>query len=99
MMTLPSTLVYFNVQVNSTCCTFPDNYTSLREKYSVTNSEEYRTDDLLSYMTDAGSTVAYESTYSEQLTAKLNIGRTLFVCLVLIVSTLLFARDIEIIAL
>ena len=27
MMGLPNTLIYFNVQVNSTCCTFPDNYT------------------------------------------------------------------------
>jgi hypothetical protein len=31
--------------------------------------------------------------------AKLNIGRTLFVCLILIVSTLLFARDLDNIAL
>lgn len=46
-----------------------------------------------------GSAVVFESTYTESLTAKLNIGRTLFVCLILIVSTLLFARDLDTIAL
>lgn len=99
MMDLPSKLIYFNVPVNETCCTFPDSYPVLRDKFSVSNSEEYRTNSLLSYTSDLGSAVVFESTYSEILTAKLNIGRTLFVCLILIVSTLLFARDLETIAL
>lgn len=99
MMKLPSTLIYFYVNVNATCCTFPDNYPIHRVTYNVSNSEEYRTDDLLSYMTDAGSLVVFETTSTSKLTSQLNIGRTLFVCLVLIVSTLLFSRDIEIYAL
>lgn len=55
MMKLPSTLVYFYVNVNTTCCTFPDNYSTQRTAYNVSNSEEYRTGDLLSFITDAGS--------------------------------------------
>ena len=33
------------------------------------------------------------------LNSQLNIGRTLFVCVLLIISTLLFSRDVEIYAL
>lgn len=38
MMGLPSTLIYFTVPVNDTCCTFPDQYPDLRAKYDVSNS-------------------------------------------------------------
>jgi hypothetical protein len=99
MMKLPSTLVYFSVNFNTTCCTFPDNYPELKAAYNVTSSEEYRIDDLLSYITDAGSVVVFETTASSVLTSQLNVGRTLFVCLILVVATLLFSRDLEIYAL
>lgn len=50
-------------------------------------------------MTDSGSIAIFESSGTATLTAQCNIGRTLFVCLVLIISTLLFSRDIEVYAL
>ncbi len=53
----------------------------------------------MSYSTDLGSAAVFETTYTDSLMAKLNIGRTLFVCLILIVSTLLFAKDLDNIAL
>lgn len=38
MMRLPSTLIYFYVNVNATCCTFPDNYPTQQVNYNVSNS-------------------------------------------------------------
>lgn len=46
---MPSTLIYFAVRVNETCCSFPDDYPIERSQYDVTSSEEYRTENLLSF--------------------------------------------------
>ena len=59
MLGLPSKLIYFEVKVNETCCTFPDNYPNEREKYNISSSEKYRTEELLSYETDVGNTVVF----------------------------------------
>ncbi len=93
MVKLPSTIIYFSINVNASCCTL-DNYPTYKLTYNISNSEEYRTDDLLSYITDAGSIVVFETTWTSRLTSQLNIGRTLFVCLILVVSSLLFSRDL-----
>lgn len=38
MMNMQSTLVYFYVYVNDSCCTFPDNYSTLNAYYNVSSS-------------------------------------------------------------
>ena len=38
MQTLPSKLIYFSVQVNGSCCTFPDDYPVEEARYSVSKS-------------------------------------------------------------
>jgi hypothetical protein len=95
MLGLPQSLVYFYVAVNTTCCTFPNDYPS----YVVLDSSYYRTEDLTAYETALGSAVVFQQTSIATLNAQLNIGRTLFVCILLIISTLLFSRDVEIYAL
>ncbi len=65
----------------------------------MSDSNTYRSSDLLTYTTDSGNVAVFETTLTSTLTAQLNIGRTLFVCIVLIVATLLFSRDVEIYAL
>lgn len=40
-------------------------------------------------------TVVYDTTSYDIFTAQLNIGRTLFVCVLLIISSLLFSQDVE----
>ena len=45
--------------------------------------------------TDSDSKVVFETTSTNILNAQLNIGRTLFVCFLLIVATLCFSHDVE----
>ncbi len=68
MVKLPSTIIYFYINVNASCCTL-DNYPDYKLIYNISNSEEYRTDDLLSYITDAGSIVVFETTWTSTLTS------------------------------
>lgn len=37
MMSEPSTLIYFSVQVNETCCTFPQDYPTEKAFYHINN--------------------------------------------------------------
>ena len=48
-------------------------------------------------MVDDGtsSTFIFDKTDSDILGSQLNLGRTLFVCLLLMISTLLFSNDVE----
>ena len=62
--------------------------------FKVSASSEYRASDLLAFTTDKASVVVFEGTATATLASQLGIGRTLFVCIVLIVSTLLFSRDV-----
>ena len=41
------------------------------------------------------STVVFDKTDSDILSSQLNLGRTLFICILLMVSTLLFSNDVE----
>lgn len=38
MESTPSTLIYLEVAVNATCCTFPDNYPALAALYKIQDS-------------------------------------------------------------
>ena len=44
---------------------------------------------------NTNGTAVYNVTPTNILSSQLSIGRTLFVCVLLIVSTLLFSRDVE----
>lgn len=84
-------LIFFSIEVNSTCCTFPDDYS-----YSgVTDYKTLRSDELYIIVSDNNSTVIFDQSPSNILSAQLNIGRTLFVCFLLIISTLFFSHDVE----
>lgn len=98
----PQPLVYFSAYVNSTCCEFPKNWAN----YASTKSlDGIRPNDILVYVvSDDNSytntvTAAYDQTNQSIFSAQLSIGRTLFVCVILITITLLFTRDVEIEAL
>jgi len=55
MLNLPQTVIYFQIAVNSTCCTFPDNFSD----YSILSQETYRTEDLTAYLTSNGSVIIF----------------------------------------
>lgn len=95
MTAKPQPLVYFSVSVNSTCCEYPKNW----DNASAKSLDSIRPSDILVYVVndDASSiTVAYDQTGQSIFQSQLSIGRTLFVCVILIVITLLFTRDVEI---
>ena len=46
-------------------------------------------------MSKQNSTVVFNQKATNVLSSQLNIGRTLFVCILLIISTLLFSNDLE----
>ena len=35
MLNTPSTLLYLKININATCCTFPDNYPELQALYNI----------------------------------------------------------------
>lgn len=102
MTSKPQPLVYFSAYVNSTCCEFPKNWPSYANTKSL---DSIRPNDILVYVvSDDNSisntvTAAYDQSYQSTFSAQLSIGRTLFVCVILITITLLFTRDVEIEAL
>ena len=57
--------------------------------------EDLRSDEVDVYVNSDEETFIFDKQSANILSAKLNIGRTTFVCLLLIVATLLFSRDVE----
>lgn len=92
----PKPLIYFTIDINSSCCEFPTNFPTYS---SIKNLDSYRSSDVLIYTAGIGDTqknvtVVFDQTPALILEAQLSIGRTLFVCILLIVVTLLFTRDV-----
>ena len=52
-------------------------------------------DTSLEHSTYNNINIMFDTTDVDSLTSKLNIGRTLFVCVLLITFSLLFTRDVE----
>jgi hypothetical protein len=98
MSTKPDSLVYIFIPYNSTCCEFPTNFPEYVGK--VKSLSDIRFDALLMY-NDAASntTIAYDQTNETAFQSELNIGRTLFVCVLLVAMNILFTRDVEVYAL
>ncbi len=88
---ITSPLVYLYFPVNTTCCTFPDNFTAY--KSNTTDIDNIRSTSLTISSMDS-VTLIFDTTNTDILTSQLNIGRTLFVCFLLIISSLLFTRDV-----
>ncbi len=88
-------LIVFQVERNASCCKFPDDYADLAERYGVEKVGSLRPDEIDSFVGVESAVVAYNARDVRVLTAQLSIGRTIFVCIVLVVSTLLFSQDLE----
>ena len=86
--------MFFEIPINTTCCIFPTNYpqyqNQVRDVFSIRSTS-------LNAVVDDGtsSTFIFDKTDSDILGSQLNLGRTLFVCLLLMISTLLFSNDVE----
>lgn len=86
-------LLYFSINTGNITDTFPDNYPA----YIGTVNEilaETRSDDINLVMSD-GCTFAYDITQYNIYVSYFNIGRTIFVCLLLIITTIFFSSDLE----
>lgn len=94
MITKSSPMIYFSVPINTTCCKFPLNYPEYIDQVKLVSS--LRVSDILVYSSQTYNiTIAFDSSEDNILSAKLSIGRTLFVCAMLIAMNILFTRDIE----
>ena len=93
-------LIFFQIPINGTCCEFPKQYPDYLSL--VRNITDLRTDETLIYTSDDSdnsSMVAYDQSSQLILASQLNVGRTILVCILLILITLLFTRDVEVEAL
>jgi hypothetical protein len=94
----PDPLVYIFAPYNSTCCEFPTNFPEYVGK--VKSLSDIRFDAvLIFYDGETNTTIAYDQTNEVAFQSELNIGQTLFVCVLLIVMNILFTRDLEVYAL
>lgn len=84
-------LVFFTITTTSVNDTYPDNYnSSTSASYLISN---IRASDLDTYTGD-GYTVAYDVSWYNKQVALMSIGRTIFVCILLIITTMLFSNDL-----
>ena len=94
MLALPEPIVFFEVEVNSTCCEFPRDYPQYYGQ--VPEVEDLRSDSINAIIdSNSNATAIYNITPTNILSSQLSIGRTLFVCILLVISTMLFSRDVE----
>lgn len=86
-------LLYFSIEIGSIHDTFPDSY----ELYvgSVTQILENTRADDMTLISGDGYTFGYDVSYYNKQVSYFNIGRTVFVCLLLIITTIFFSSDLE----
>jgi len=98
MTSKPNPIVYLSYPYNDTCCEFPTNYP--QEAALVRNLSNIRSESIfIFYDENTNSTIVYDQTDEATLQSQLNIGRTIFVCILLIALSMLFSRDVEVQAL
>jgi hypothetical protein len=85
-------LVYFNVNTTYISDQYPDNYEKAGTIDEILGNT--RSGDLDIY-SDTGYTVAFDISWYNKEVSIMNIGRTIFVCLLLIITTMLFSNDLE----
>lgn len=93
MLNMTNPLVSFTITVNNSCCTFPDNYPQFLSQINNPLSN-LRVQDMDIYQSDDYN-VVFDMTSSNTFASLLNIGRTFFVCVLLLITSMLFSNDIE----
>ena len=86
-------LLYFNIKAGTITDTFPDNYPAytgtINEILAATRSDD------INLVEINGNTFAYDTSQYNIYVSYFNIGRTIFVCLLLIITTIFFSSDLE----
>lgn len=91
-LTLYNPLVYMSFPMNSTCCEFPKDFPELGA--GIPELDDLRASSIHTQETER-IVLVYNTTANDIFTSQLNAGRTLFVCFLLILSSLFFNQDIE----
>lgn len=86
-------LLYFSVETGSISDFFPDNYAQYVG--TVTQILENTRVDDMTLISGDGYTFGYDTSYYNKQVSYFNIGRTVFVCLLLIITTIFFSSDLE----
>ncbi len=92
MTTFLNPLLYFSINSGTISDSFPDNYPS----YTGTVNDillNTRSDDI-NLVTGDGYTFAYDISSYNKKVAYFNIGRTIFVTLLIIITTIFFSSDL-----
>ena len=89
-------LLYFNINKGTISDTFPDNYAAYSG--SVNNILANTRADDIELMEGPGYTIGYDISWYNTQVAYFNIGRTVFVCLLLIITTIFFSHDLDVTA-
>jgi hypothetical protein len=85
-------LIYFIISTDAVNDTYPDNYISGASANEIISV--YRTSDIDVYA-GTGYIVGFDISWYNKEISMMNIGRTFFVCILLIVTTMLFSNDLE----
>ena len=89
-------LLYFNIKVGSISDSFPDNYSAYTG--SINNILANTRSDDIELLETNGYTFGYDISWYNKQISYFNIGRTVFVCLLLIITTIFFSHDLDVIA-
>ena len=96
MVNYPRPLVFFSVNFSTQSFNFPNDYPDfINITTALNNIRDYNVDVYNSGENSPSDiTIAFDKSPLAVFQAQLNIGRTLFVCVIMIVVTLLFTRDV-----
>ena len=86
-------LEYFKIPINQTCCEFPKDFPAFA-KVTTTKLSDLRLSEQ-TIVIDENITIIFSKKVSSQFTAYLNLGRSLFITILLIFCSILFMKDIE----
>lgn len=89
-------LLYFSITSGTISDIFPDNYAAYSGSVNHILSN-FRSDDI-EISTGDGYTFGYDISWYNKQISYFNIGRTIFVCILLIVTTIFFSHDLDVIA-
>ena len=85
-------LLYYKIQIGTILDNFPDTYSYAGDIQTIL--AETRSDDI-NLISGDGYTFGYDISEYNRTVSCFNIGRTVFVCLLLIITTVLFSSDLE----
>lgn len=86
-------LLYFSLEMGTISDSFPDNYIAYTGSVNQILAHT-RTDDI-TLIQGTGYTFGYDISEYNKMVSYFNIGRTFFVCILLIVTTIFFSSDLE----